>query len=231
MTAIVHPPPSFLEGLGGVGAHFLDLAELRRRVAAWMASHADLRSSGATEGAYEALILPDDDPAWRHRYADEAWSCALRYRAALRYLGVNHPLLTCPYAKRVGRAVADLATIALAYGALVRGPALEAYEPDAADALCSLGSAGPHVSCVVAVTDEQGPGLAPVRALRCVDGGGGHDGDMSICENLYRWEPGVIRDIKQPKHSIDRPGPKRQILWVIDTAHLVISAGLLSDRS
>jgi hypothetical protein len=230
VTAIVHPPPAFLEGLGGVGAHYLDLAELRRRVAAWMASHAGLRSSGATESDYEALILPDDDPAWRHRYADEAWSCALRYRAALRYLGVNHPLITCPYAKRVGRAVEDLATVALAYGALVRGTALEAYEPDAADALCSLGSAGPHVSCVVAVTEEQGPGLAPVRALRCVDGGGGSRNNMAIDANLYAWEPGAMRDIEPPKRSIDRPGPKRPTVWAIDTAKLIVEAGLLKDR-
>jgi hypothetical protein len=222
----IAPAPDFFAGLGGFGAHFLDLAELRARVARWLESHAGLRSSGATEGAYEALILPDDDPAWRHRYADEAWSCALRYRAALRYLGVNHALVTCPYATRIGRAVSDLSVVARHYDALVTGKALEAYEPQEADALCSIGGAGPHVSCVTRALWQPGPGIAPVRVLHCADGGQGQKNAMAVDVNVYAWAPGELRSVEAPR-SLDHPGPRLPLEWAIDTGKLLLNAGVL----
>ena len=123
------------EGLGGFGAHLLDQNELRRRLATFYESHQGLRSSGKTEAEYEALMFPNDRPDWRRRAADEMFSCALRFLAGCRLLGVPHPLLAEPYERRVGRAIADAEAVIRAFGALVEGPALAFYEPAAGDAM------------------------------------------------------------------------------------------------
>jgi hypothetical protein len=218
--------PDFFAGLGSPAAHGLDEAELRARLARFYRSHEGLRSSGKTEAEYEALLFPNDRPAWRRLAADSMWSCALRFLAVCRLLGIPHPLLKVPYETRIGKAVIDAAAVARTFGALVEGEALDAYEPSEGDALCSLGRAGPHVSCVVGVESPQGPGAAPARVLVCVDGGAGRKGDMAIAANFYLWTPGRLRSVEPPQ-SLDRPGPPAALVWVVNAWNLVLNAGLL----
>lgn len=197
---------------------------MRRLVGAWYALHEGLRSSGPAEGAYEEFILPNDRPAWRHAYADAAWSCALRFLACCRVLGVRHALLSVPYEQRVGHAVADAAAVARTYGALVEGAALSAYEPDAGDALCQEGPSGPHVSCVVAAswTTSAGAGAPPRLELGCVDGGQGRRGDMAIGPASYLWTPGHVA----PRSA---PASRRPLHWAVDMWELILCSGLLGS--
>lgn len=224
------PPTNLLEGLGSFGAHLLDEATLRGRVGRWYETHDGLRSSGKTQSEYEQFIFPNDAPAWRRRAADDMFSCALRFLACCRLLGVPHALLAEPYARRVGQAVVDCRRVAEAYGALVTGEALDSYEPDEGDAMCSGVGNSVHVSCVTRAIWQPGPGLAPARVLHCVDGGQGRRGSMAIEGNVYRWEPGAIRNVDpQDWRSLDRPGARRPLVWIIDLWQLVVGAGLLDD--
>lgn len=207
------------------GVHFEDETGLRDVLGAWFRSHEGLRSSGETEPFYEQLIFPTDEPIWRHGYADDAWSCACRYRAALYHLKVKHPLVTCPYQKRVGHAVADVATVARSYKAIYEGPSVANYQPRPGDALCSLGGAGPHVSCVTAA-EWRGERLV----LTCADGGQGHRGSMAVDRNEYEWLGTALRSVEGPDHSLERPGPKRPLLWTISTWDLLLNADVLASR-
>ncbi|HEU4409427.1 MAG TPA: hypothetical protein VFS43_29485 [Polyangiaceae bacterium] len=219
-------PPNPLAGWRPSGHHAQDEADVRTLVGAWLRSHEGMRSSGPTEGAYEALILPTDEPRWRARYADEAFSCALRFRAALYHLGVRHPLVVCPYRERVGRAVEDLATVARSYGALVEGSnALQRFEPREGDALCSLGRAGPHVSCVTLAQWLPGAGLE----LECADGGQGHKGSMAVDRNVYLYTGLALRSVEEP-HSHASPGKGLPLVWTIDLWQVLLNSGALADR-
>lgn len=222
------PAPDLLEGLGSFGAHHLAEVELRGRLARFYRQHEGLRSSGKTAAEYEDLIFPHDRPAWRRLAADTMWSCALRFLAICRLLGVPHEVLGVPYEKRIGYAVVDAAAVARAYGALVEGEALESYAPQEGDALCSLGRAGPHVSCVVGAASPPGPGAAPALVLTTVDGGAGRKGDMAVEENVYLWTPGRIASVEPPR-SLDRPGPPAALVWVANVWEIVLNAGLLAD--
>jgi hypothetical protein len=221
--------PDFFAGLGSPAAHGLDEAELRGRVAAFYRSHEGLRSSSKTEAEYEALIFPNDRPEWRHRAADEMFSCALRFLAGCRRLGVPHPILAEPYEKRwqKGGAVVDCRRVAETYGAFVEGSALASYEPQAGDALCSEGPAGPHVSCITAATSEVGARLT----LEAADGGQGRKGDMAIERNVYlldrRSSGPALRSIEAPTYALERPGPPRRLLWGINLWTLILESGLL----
>lgn len=117
--------------------------------------------------------------------------------------------------------------MARAGSALVEGPALAAYEPQAGDALCSLGAAGPHVSCVTAATWEPGARLV----LEAVDGGQGRKGDMAIEGNLYALERTLngafVRSIEPTRWSPASPGPAKPVRWYADLWALVLNAGLL----
>jgi hypothetical protein len=218
------------DGLGGFGAHLLDEAELRRRVAAFYASHEGLRSSGTTSPRYEELIFPNDRPAWRRHAADEMFSCALRFLACCRRLGVRHALLAEPYEHRVGRAVADAETVARAFGALVEGGALAAFEPAPGDAMLAGEGNAVHLSCVVDATTE-GSGGETYRRLECVDGGQGHPGDMAIERTWFVLRRGAagpsLLGIGPPNHSYERPGPPKALRWCVDLWSLVLNAGLM----
>lgn len=198
--------------------------QVRTRIGAWYALHEGLRSSGPTEGAYEAFILANDRPEWRHTYADGAWSCALRFLACCRVLGLKHALLSVPYEQRVGHAVGDAAAVARSYGALVEGKGLATYEPDAADAMCQMGPSGPHVSCLVSASWTTSAGSsAPARLeLGAVDGGQGHLGDMAIGHASYLWTPGHVA----PRSA---PASRRPLVWMVDMWELILCAGLLSS--
>lgn len=213
------------------GTHALDMAEVRRRIGAWYALHEGMRSSGLEAGAYEAFLFPNDSPAWRARAADEMYSCALRFLACCRVLGVPHPLLKVPYAQRIGHAVGDCDQVARTYRALVEGHALAGYEPDEGDALCQHGRYGPHVSCVVEATwyGAPNPGRPPVLELWTVDGGQGGKGDMQIQSNKYVWQPSAhVASSEPPAHSRAAPGPSYPLVWIVDMATLVLEAGLLA---
>ncbi len=227
MTEATTIPNPLLE-FSASGVHFEDEADLRNAVAAWLRKHEGLRSSGLTESAYEELIFPVDRPAWRRGAADSMYSCALRFRAALYHLGVRHPLIACPYEARPQMAVADLATVARHYKALYEGLAASTREPREGDALCSIGGAGPHVSCVVSAIWDTGPDGKPALVLGCVDGGGGHKGDMSVGANMYLWQGGAIRDVEPPR-SLKSPGARRPLRWTIDLWAIVVGAGLLDS--
>lgn len=220
------------EGLGSFGAHLLDEAELRRRVGTFFKSHEGLHSSGKTAAQYEELIFPNDRPEWRRRAADDMFSCALRFLAGCRLLGVDHPLLGQPYERRVGMAVADAEALARAFDALVEGPALAAYEPAAGDSmLMGLGNAV-HVSCVVGETPEAAQD-AVYRRLECVDGGQGRRGSMGIEQNLFVLERGPgdrvsVRSVEPPHFSCAKPGPPRPLRWCVDLWALALNAGLLT---
>jgi hypothetical protein len=221
-------PDDLLSGLGSFGNHEADKDTLRNRVGRFYRRHDNLRSSGKTEAAYEALIFPNDRPAWRHQAADEMFSCALRFLSACRLLGVPHPILAEPYERRwkLGGAVVDCRRVAETYGALVTGKALESYEPQAGDALCSGTGNNVHVSCVVSATWQPGVGMAPVYVLDCSDGGQGHKGDMAVEPNIYAWEPSAIRSVEPPR-SLDQPGARRPLVWVISMWDVVFNSGLL----
>lgn len=214
----------FFEGLGGFGAHLLDQAELRRRVAAFCRQHEGLRSSGLTEAQYEALIFPNDRPEWRKRAADDMFSCALRFLAVCRGLGVPHPLLAEPYQRRVGKAMSDVEAVAKAYGALVIGKAVGTYEPQAGDAMLTGHGNDLHCSCIVEVVDGY--------ELHCVDGGQGGRGDMQIQANLYELDWGadaaIVRSIEPPRWSTSRPGPPKPVRSYVDLWQLCLGAGLLT---
>lgn len=228
MTEIENP----LSDWAPSGVHLLDEADLRARIAAFYKLGEGLRSSGPTEAAYEAALFPADDPAWRHVYADSAFSCAIYLRAALYHLGVDHPLIVCPYRRRVGMAVADVATVARHYKALVEGKTgLATYEPRAGDGMCSMGGAGPHVSCVVGAAWLSGPGNSASLVLDCVDGGQGHKGSMAIEANRYLHTGLALRSVEGPTHSLEKPGPGRPLVWVADLWTILLNAGVLADRS
>jgi hypothetical protein len=216
-----------LEGLSSFGDHAQDEVEFRARVAAWLESHEGLRSSGKTAAEYEAMMFPHDTEAFRRSAADTMWSCALRFLAVLRHLGVPHAILDEPYERRwkKGGAVIDAGNVARAFGALCEYGALASYEPQAGDALCSQGPSGPHVSCVTKATWEPGARLV----LECVDGGQGHKGDMAVERNVYlldrRAEGPALRNVEN--RSLDDPGPPMRLVWGVDIWKLVLAAGLL----
>jgi hypothetical protein len=220
-------PENIFAGLGGFGAHGLDEAELRDRIGAWYASFEGLRSSGPTERDYEEHVFPRDRAAWRHVYADQAFSCALHLRALMIKMRVRHRLLDVGYEQRVGFAVSDVATVARSFGALVEGPALASYEPGAGDASCVQGQHGPHVSCFTSATWEPGARLV----LGAVDGGQGRKGDMAIEKNLYlldrRAAGPALRSVEGPAHSLDKPGQPAPVLWFVNIWKLALEAGLL----
>jgi hypothetical protein len=221
----------FFDGLGGFGAHLLDQAELRRRVAAFYQSHEGLRSSGKTAAQYEELIFPNDRPDWRQRAADDMFSCALRFLACCRLLGVSHAVLAEPYERRVGRAVADAEAVARAFGALVEGGALGSFEPSPGDAMLAGDGNAVHLSCVVDEANETCEG-ACYRRLECVDGGQGRRGNMAIERNLYIVERGPgggasLRNVEPPRFSCANPGPPKPLRWCVDLWSLALNAGLL----
>ena len=220
------------EGLGGFGAHLLDQNELRRRLATFYESHQGLRSSGKTEAEYEALMFPNDRPDWRRRAADEMFSCALRFLAGCRLLGVPHPLLAEPYERRVGRAIADAEAVVRAFGALVEGPALAFYEPAAGDAMMIGAGNDVHISCIVLAGYDTSAAGDAFRRVVCVDGGQGRKNDMAIERNAYALDPGPgagvsARSIEAPLYSYERPGPARPVRWYADVWTLVLNAGLM----
>ncbi|HEU4406986.1 MAG TPA: hypothetical protein VFS43_17085 [Polyangiaceae bacterium] len=209
----------------------LDQAELRRRVGAFYKSHEGLRSSGKTSAQYEELIFPNDRPAWRKRAADDMFSCALRFLACCRLLGVSHAVLAEPYERRVGRAVADAEAVARAFGAIVEGEALASFEPAPGDALLAGAGNAVHLSCVVDELTETSEGEA-YRRLECVDGGQGRRGNMAIERNLYVLERGPggkvsLRSVEPPRHSYARPGPPKPLRWCVDLWALTLNAGLM----
>ncbi|HEU4532602.1 MAG TPA: hypothetical protein VFS00_00745 [Polyangiaceae bacterium] len=223
---------SFFEGINGFGAHLLDQAEVRARVADFYRSHEGLRSSGKTSAEYEQLMFPNDRPEWRRRAADEMFSCALRFLAGCRLMGVPHPVLAEPYEQRLGMAVADSENVARAYGALVQGAALATYEPSPGDALLSGPGDSVHVSCVVGEGPDPSDEGATYRRLVCVDGGQGAKGDMAVERNVYLLERGPdgqasLRSIEAPRYSYARPGPAKPLRWCVDIWTLVLNAGLL----
>lgn len=212
-----------LGGLGGVGAHFLDEGELRGRVAGFCRSHEGLRSSGLTSGAYAELMFPHDRPAWRERAADEMYSCALRYLAVMRALGLRHRVLAEPYERRVGLAMSDVEAVARAHDALVIGEAVASYVPQAGDAMLAGSGNALHCSCIVAVTDGWD--------LECVDGGQGTRGDMAVEPSHYELQQGIssafVRSIEPPRYSLAKPGPVRHLRSFVNLWALVEGAGLL----
>jgi hypothetical protein len=223
---------SFFEGLGSVGAHLLDQAEFRGRVADFYRSHEGLRSSGKTEAEYEELIFPNDRPEWRRRASDEMFSCALRFLAVCRLLGVPHKLLAEPYERRPSMAVADSENVARAFGALVQGTALASYDPSPGDAMLSGPGDAVHLSCVVEEGLETSEGGATYRRIVCVDGGQGRKGDMAIEQNIYLIERGPggkasLRSIESPRYAYEHPGPAKPLRWCVDLWTLVLNAGLL----
>jgi hypothetical protein len=52
---------------------------------------------------------------------------------------------------------------------------------------------------------------------------------MAIEQNLYVWQGSAIASVEPPR-SLDRPGARRPLVWVVDLWALVLGAGLLSDR-
>lgn len=216
----------FLEGWAPTGVHSLDIADLRERAGDFYRSHESLRSSGKTEREYEALIFPNDTESFRRQAADDMWSCALRFQAGLRGFGVEHALLSVPYASRPQKAVIDAATVARHFGALVEGPALARYEPQAGDALCHGPANNPHVSCVNRAHTEPGGALV----LDCSDGGQGRKGDMAIERNIYIYEAGRVASVEGPTYSLERPGPWRPVVWAVDLEPLLVNADVLAGR-
>lgn len=157
------------------------------------------------------------------------WSCALRFLAVCRLLGVRHPVLEQQYEQRVGQAVADVRRVAEAHGAIVSGEALGRYEPEAGDALCSVSAGGgEHVSCVSSATWLPRPGGAPALVLDCVDGGQGGRGAMAIEANRYLWTPGALQSVEAPR-SLDNPGPARRLVFAVSLWRLALGAGLLEQ--
>jgi hypothetical protein len=138
---------------------------------------------------------------------------------------VLHDLVQRPYRGRVSLVVADVATVARAFGALRERGALDAYEPQAGDAACSQGPSGPHVSCVVSATWPPGARLV----LECVDGGQGKRGDMAIECNVYLFDGRVsgpaMRSVEN--RSLDNPGPPRHLVWGVKLWQFVLATGLL----
>lgn len=236
MTLDTTTDPRFrdpLEGFTPSGTHWLDQVEVRRRIGEWYALHEGMRSKGLEEEAYERFIFANDRPDWRKRAADEMYSCALRFLACARVLGVKHPVLAVPYEQRVGQAVSDCERVAATYGACVRHLALDGYEPDVGDVLCQHGAYGPHVSCVTEsiAYPSLTPGKGADRILSAVDGGQGGKGDMQIAKNEYVWRRGgKVASVEGPAHSRAKPGPERSLIWVIDAWALALGAGLLESR-
>lgn len=216
------PFRSPLDGWTPSGAHDQDRQELGARIGSWYEQHEGLRSSGTTEGDYERFIFPNDTPTFQHDAADTMWSCALRLQGCYRVLRVRHNLLATPYAERAQMAVVDAAQVARSFGALVESTAdLVAYEPQAGDAICQLGPAGPHVSCIVrAEWQTRGLGGQAALELSCVDGGQGHKGDMRIGRTAYLWDKGRVTPIAG--------GKSRRLLWAVDIFKLVVESGCLS---
>lgn len=208
------------------GAHFQDESDVRALAAAFFKSHEGLRSSGKTEAEYEAFLFPHDTPKFRHAYADEAWSCALRMLAAWRELGVPHPLLAVPYKTRIGKAVTDVETIARDFGALHLLGKANVYEPGPGDGMISGPESNLHVSCIVDVTGD---------ALACVDGGQGRKNDIAIEGNLYRLTRGTslssVRSIEPPTYSAAKPGPAKRVRSFVDLWAVIVESGALADRS
>ncbi len=219
-------PRPFLEGWAPTGVHSFDIGDLRERAGDFYRSHESLRSSGKTEREYERLIFPFDTETFRRQAADEMFSCALRFQAGLRGFGVEHALLSVPYATRPRKAVQDAATIARELGALVEGKALVRYEPEAGDAICHGPPNNPHVSCVNRAHTEPGGALV----LDCSDGGQGRKGDMAIESNVYIYEAGQVASVEGPAHSLEKPGPRRRVIWIADLARLLVNGGVLDGQ-
>lgn len=68
---------------------------------------------------YVELLFPHDEPRAAKQFAAGMSSCALTVLAAWRDLGLDDPELQAPYAKRIGKAVADVVAIAKRHGAWV----------------------------------------------------------------------------------------------------------------
>lgn len=213
-----------LDGLGSAGAHFLAEAELRGRVGEFYRSHEGWRSSGDTESLYESFLFPHDRPAWRRSAADGMWSCALTFLAVCRHLGVRHAALDGPYERRVGKAMSDVESVARSLGALVIGPAVASYVPQAGDAMLSGVGDSLHCSCLAEVVDGY--------RLVAIDGGQGGRGSMAIERNEYELHHGaksaIVRSVEAPRHSPSAPGPPRPVRSFVDLWAIVINAGLLT---
>jgi hypothetical protein len=70
-----------------------------------------------------AELLHHDDPAWAYRYLTERTkygyisTCGLEGRLYFEALGVRDVCIVCPYARRIGLAVVDIASVAIAHKA------------------------------------------------------------------------------------------------------------------
>lgn len=82
------------------------------------------RDTDVAKGKRDAAeLLLHDDPAWAYRYLTERTkygyisTCGLEGRIYFEALGVRDACIVCPYSRRIGLAVADIATVAIAHKA------------------------------------------------------------------------------------------------------------------
>lgn len=171
-------PPSTPAVEGAIAARIVQAARAARDLG-WDGGPADRQE------AYAELLFPHDQDAQRRQMAASMSSCGLFGMACLRQAGVSHASLETPYAKQIGKAIANLVAIGRERGCWLAASKAGDREPAPGD-MVLVGStndaaAWGGIEHVLVVTERRGD------LVVSVDGGqAGH----SIREKTRRLDKG-----------------------------------------
>lgn len=203
------------------------LIRYRARASELADFYCGLTARGSMASDLDLLLFPHDEPTQARRMTISMSSCALFALAIWRELGVPHPILRQPYAKRIGRAVSDVVTIASAYGAWTRFPSPGGPLGDVREGDVVLMGPPEHVIVVTTVDEVDGRTVYGVAEGGQVSAEGYAIGrGQYIIDGSMPRKP-IVRSVKNPAYSTSSPSKGRHLMGVASLERLLSGAKMI----